>query len=59
MHFVWQYCGSGIGTLKLRIFLAGILKHPKKHGFWRHSKFKNQNFAKLGSILSFSVSLQN
>ena len=36
---------------------AGILKYPKKQGFWRHSKFNFQNFGTRGSILSFSVSL--
>ena len=53
----WQYCGLGLGTLKLRIFPGCILKYPKRHGFWRHSKFKNQNFGKLVSILKKSVSL--
>ena len=43
----------------LEYSLAGILNYPKKHVFWRHSKFKNQNFGKLVSILSFSVSLKS
>ena len=46
-----------IDTLKLRMSPGRHSKIPYKQGFWRHSKFKNLNFGKLLSILSFSVSL--
>ena len=63
-HFIPKICilyGNtvvrGLAHWNLEYSHAGILKYPKKHGFWRHSKFNSQNFGKRGSILSFSVSL--
>jgi len=63
-HFIPKICISygntvvrGLAHWNLEYSHAGILKYPKKHGFWRHSKFNSQNFGKRGSILSFSVSL--
>ena len=65
-HFIPKICilyGNtvvrGLAHWNLECSQAGILKYPKKRGFWRLPKFKLQNFGKLGSILSFSVSLHN
>ena len=46
-----------IDTLKLRMSPGRHSKIPSQQGLWRHSKFKNQNFGKLVSVLSFVGSL--
>ena len=48
-----------IDTLKLRMSPGRHSKIPSQQGLWRHSKFKNQHFGKLVSVLSFDASLYN
>ena len=63
-HFIPKICilyGNTVVRVSahwnLEYLHTGILKYLKKMFFWRHSKFNLPNFGKLGSILSFSVSL--